>query len=233
MKCLFVTILHGVSCGDDLVTTIKKLAAHSHWLTCGDCLCDFYSKDLAKHRRLSLWRLLRYCNTSALVFVTSFKILQCIGDCLCDFSNDLAKHRRLSLWRLLRSCNTSAIVFDFSNDLAIHRRLSLWCLLRSCNASAIAFLTSVENLQNIGDCLCDFYNGLAIHRRLSLWRLLRSCNTSVIVFVTSAWNLQNIGELVVSSAENLQSILIGWVVQWCLCDFFSWWWCLCDSVIKF
>ena len=31
------------------------------------------------------------------VFMTSIKILQYIGDCLCDFYKDLAIHRRLSL----------------------------------------------------------------------------------------------------------------------------------------
>ena len=108
-------------------------------------LSDFY-KDFAIHPRLSLWLLLRSCNTSAIVFVTSVKILQYIGDVLCDVCLKLAKHRRI-----------------------------------------ILVVSSVENLESIligwlvWWCLCDFYKqykDLAIHRRLSLWRLLRTCKTS-------------------------------------------------------
>ena len=43
------------------------------------------------------------------------------------------------------------------------------------------FVTSVKNLQNIGD-----------------------------VFVTSVKNLQNIGDVFVTSFENLQNFLTGW-----------------------
>ena len=43
------------------------------------------------------------------------------------------------------------------------------------------FVTSVKNLQNIGD-----------------------------VFVTSVKNLQNIGDVFVTSVENLQNFLTGW-----------------------
>ena len=43
-------------------------------------------------------KILQSCNvfvTSAIVFVTSVKILQYIGDCLCDVCLELAKHRRI------------------------------------------------------------------------------------------------------------------------------------------
>ena len=147
--------------------------------------------------------------------MTSVKILQYIGDCLCDVCLELAKHRRIMLVvssvENLQSILVDWLVWwclcDFYKDLAIHRQLSLWLLLKSCNTSAIVFVGLLRTcktsanyigcefcwelakhsrwLTSVG-CLCDFYKDLAIHRWLPLWLLLRSCNTSVIVFVTSA-----------------------------------------------
>jgi len=148
--------------------------------------------------------------------VTSVKILQYIGDCLCDICKDLAIHRWLSLWRLLRSCNTSSLaqhshwltcgncLCDLYKDLAIQRRLSFWRLLWSCNTSAIVFVTSVQTLQYVGDCLCDICKDLAIRRRLSLWRLLGTCKTSAIASGRQ------------SSIYKAASLVHWW---WCLCNF--------------
>ena len=84
--------------------------------------------------------------------MTSVKILQYIGDCLCDVCLELAKHRRimlvLSSFENLQSILVDWLVWwclcDFYKDLAILRRLSLWLLLRSCKTSAIVFVTSVK-----------------------------------------------------------------------------------------
>ena len=120
--------------------------------------------------RLSLWLLLRSCNTSAIVFVTSVKILQYIGDCLCDVWLELAKHSPVDLCGDVFVTSIKILQYigdclcDVFWDLAIHRRLSLWRLLRTCKTSA----------NYIG---CEFCWELAKHSQwltcvvMSLWLL--------------------------------------------------------------
>ena len=69
--------------------------------------------------------------------MTSFKILQYIGDCLCDVCLELAKHRRIMLV-------VSSVVITCKEFLLV-------------DLCSDVFVTSIKILQYIGDCLCDVF----------------------------------------------------------------------------
>ena len=80
--------------------------------------------------------------------MTSFKILQYIGDCLCDVCLELANHRRSML--VVSSVEITCKAF---------------LLVGLCGD---VFVTSIKILQYIGDCLCDVCLELENHRRIML-----------------------------------------------------------------